>query len=201
MDTLQRAVPIFGSWKSELRYQRSIRGWDPNFHPSTKAGLRIARPGLWTTLEIRTGLAGNPPVVQHSHIRAVLIWKSGTRLACNSHAVLPRIPTSPQQTTTAAIYTYLFRYFRSSTRRTGGGARHQIPFLWSLTLDSVGDLTGVHGDDRSPEFPANSPAFHSESAARMVLFGFLHFRHASGVECGQSTHVPQPIPGSRTCPP
>jgi hypothetical protein len=50
-------------------------------------------------------------------------------------------------------------------------------------------------------FPRNYPPFHGITAARMVLFGFLHFRRASGVECGQSSHVPQPIPGSRTCPP
>jgi hypothetical protein len=50
-------------------------------------------------------------------------------------------------------------------------------------------------------FPRNYLPFHGITAARMVLFGFLHFRRASGVECGQSSHVPQPIPGSRTCPP
>ena len=51
------------------------------------------------------------PVLQHSHIPAVPIWKSRTSPTLNVHAVSPRIPTSPQQTTAAAIYTYLFMYF------------------------------------------------------------------------------------------
>lgn len=53
----------------------------------------------------------NTPLLQHSHIHYVRIWKSRTLSAPFIHAVSPRIPTSPQQTTTTAIYTYPLKYF------------------------------------------------------------------------------------------
>ncbi len=217
MNTLQSAVPILWPWKSEPLRVRSRCSPRPYFHASTKAGLRIARPGLWTLLEIRTALRRKPPVLQHSHILGVWIWKSGTSLARSRHAVSPRIPTSPQQTTTAAIYTYLFMFFvvvvaireaAPAARGTRFAPLGRSPrVLWRsdrnghpVQLGSLRSRLWICGD-RSPFFPRNYPPFHGITAARMVLFGFLHFCHASGVECGQSSHVPQPIPGSRTCPP
>jgi hypothetical protein len=137
---LQSEVPILWPWKSEPLHPRSKCRPRPYFHASTKAGLRIARPGLWTAVGIGTPLAGESPVLQYSHIRDVLIWKSGTSLARSSHAVSPRIPTSPQQTTTAAIYTYLFMYsvvVLAVWAAAPCGVGHPVCSLWSLTRGLV----------------------------------------------------------------
>jgi hypothetical protein len=173
---LQSAVPILWPWKSEPLHPRSRCRPRPYFHASTKAGLRIARPGLWTAVGIWTPLAGESPVLQYSHIRDVLIWKSGTLLARSSHAVSPRIPTSPQQTTTAAIYTYLFMYsvvVLAVWAAAPCGVGHPVCSLWSLTRGLVSA-----SDDRGHFAPTGllgtTPSFDKLRA------GFL----ASGLEGG-----------------
>ncbi len=57
----------------------------------------------------------HPPVLRKPHIRIVRFWKSRTAPEAPARTVLPRIPTSPQQTTTTAIKTYI-EILRSSRR-------------------------------------------------------------------------------------
>ncbi len=111
MDTLQTWCPISRRWKSNPLHRRSCRTkpqistHPPTWHCAIRgfACGRLRRSGCLPSL--------TAPVLRNPHIRIVQIWKTRTCPAFNSHAVLPRIPTSPQQTTTAAIYTYLLIYF------------------------------------------------------------------------------------------
>jgi hypothetical protein len=164
-----------------------------------------------------------PPVLQHSHIRTVRIWKSRTRPASSIHAVSPRIPTSPQQTTTTAIHTYLLSYFVvaviPSPRLRVPHPTQSVGWKEIVTVGTAGHplvaprpgserpkeanpakgATGACARTASTDFPRICPPFHAPVARKMGPFGFLHSRHASGVECGQS--IPRPhSKGSRTCP-
>ena len=88
----------------------------------------------------RSGLlqSPNPPVLRKPHIRIVRIWKSRTALAACPHAVLPRIPTSPQQTTTTAINTYI-EILRSSRRFPKAFSPHTKPRSGRPTTPEVSD--------------------------------------------------------------
>jgi hypothetical protein len=104
VNSLQSPSSVTHRWKFERLHHRTTYRQSPNFHPSTKAALRIARFLCGQLRRTGRSLGSNSPVLRSAHIRAVQIWKSCTGLAAYLRAVSPRIPTSPQQTTTTAIY-------------------------------------------------------------------------------------------------
>lgn len=91
-------------------------------------------PACGRRWEIWTPPRHPPPVLQHPHNPGHPFSKSRTTLPPLWDAVLPRIPTSPQPTTTTAIYTYPLIYSVVAVARRPGEKRPAAPFTLAIPM-------------------------------------------------------------------